>query len=683
MPFAARATKLSSGPTEPLLVAGIIRQALAHGPSPDPRHPRDLHMLTRLLLFLIGILPLLFADLFLVKPNARAGATMAALFLIGFLVVFATLAILLEPLAQRLLPKTHRKKAMSSLALGQAFFLAAALPLLLPGDFQRDFRNHFNWGAAYLVLSLLLFYPLLGRFWANRPIPSRLIERVVAIIALALPLTYFLEIQQIAPGTDQTAVHTDEQKTAPATPNVLLIVLDTLRYDTLQATWEGYQHFPQLDEFTKGAAKFERGYAGCNVTPGGHSTLFTGLYPAESGTLPKGLVRLDERYLTVTEFLQSYGYRTGATVTNARVSGRFGYRQGFEVYDDSLVNSSLKPSDAGERLSESSMIQFLGAPFSRKLVIGSFKAWKWSQHVPTAADTSRTALAMVDKMDIGPEEPWYLFLNYIDPHTPYLTRDDLAESFGPGYVDEEFHQVRRNTLRFTRRLHEIKAEISQGQDRSNALNWLQEVYREQCLELDEGVMMLLAGLRERSLLDEDTLILFTSDHGEHLGEHNEYHHGSTLLDEEVRVPFLLMGPGIEAGPVSTPVSGADFFATVCYAMALEDEAWPPTEGWPMQTPRAGRVIRFEHGSQRGILIDNHKMIAEDRGGELTWVAAYDLEQDPKELTNLIEQDLPWIRAVIENPPIRSSQDAERIIESDGSLNLADLGYADEMADAPQ
>ncbi len=637
-------------------------------------------MLTRLLLFLLGVLPILFVDLLLVRPDLRAGATVVVPFLTGLLVVLGLLSLVGEPLLQRLLPKTSRRNAMSSLALGQALFVSASLPLLLPIAWQQDFRNHFGWGVLYLGASLLVLYPILGRFWTKRAVPSRLHIRVLLVPVIALPLAYLLELRQLNMGPQQAGLADLDTQKASATPNVLLVVLDTLRYDTLHATWEGYQHFPQLDEFTQNAAKFERGYAGSNVTPGGHSALFTGLYPAESGTLPKGLVRLDESLLTISEFLQSYGYRTAATVTNARVSGRFGYRQGFEVYDDSLVNTSFQPSDAGERLGRSSIVQLLGAPLSRKLVHGAFKSWKWRRPVPTAADTSRTALAMMDKMNIEENEPWYLFLNYIDPHTPYLTREDLAETFGPGYEYGELSQVRRNTLQFTGKINDLQAAVDRGEEQSEALNWLQEAYREQCRELDEGVMMLLAGLRKRKLLDENTLILFTSDHGEHLGEHNQYHHGNTLLDEEVRVPFLLMGPGIEPGSESTPISGADFFATVCYAMGLEDEAWPRTEGWPMQTPRPGRVIRFEHGSQRGILMDHHKMIADDRNGALTWVQAYDLEQDPQELRNLINQDLPWIQAIIQNPPIRSSQDAERVIASDGTLNLADLGYADEVAD---
>lgn len=637
-------------------------------------------MFTRFLLFLAGILPVLFADVFLVRPNARTGATMAALFLIGLAVVLGILSLAAEPLLQRLLPKTARQRPMTSLALGQATFLAATLPLLLSRSWQVSFRNNFALGLIYLGVSVLLLYALLGRFWSKKPVPRLLVPIILAIPCLALPLTYFLEVRQLASFTGQTATLSQEPKTAPASPNVLLIVLDTLRYDTLQATWEGEQHFPQIDAFTENAAKFERGYAGSNVTPGGHSTLLTGLYPADTGTLPKGLVRMDESLETITEFLRSYGYRTGATVTNARVSGRFGYRQGFEVYDDSLVNNRFRPSEAGERLGLSGLVQLLGSPLTRKLVHGAFKSWKWQQYIPTAKDTSRVALAMADDMDIGEDEPWFFFLNYIDPHTPYLTRDDLAEDFGPGYEYEELSQVRRNTLQFTGKINELQAAVDRGEEQSEAMNWLQEAYREQCLELDEGVMTLLAGLRKRELLDENTIILFTSDHGEHLGEHNEYHHGGTLLDEEVRVPFLLMGPGIQPGPESTPVSGADFFATVCYAMGLADEAWPNTEGWPMQTPRPGRVIRFEHGSQRGILMDHHKMIAEDRNGELTWIAAYDLEQDPKELRNLIDEDLPWVQAIIQNPPILSSQDAERVIASDGTLNLADLGYADEVAD---
>jgi arylsulfatase A-like enzyme len=570
--------------------------------------------------------------------------------------------------------------------MGLTLCLAAVLPHLLPGQAESWFYLHFRWVLGYLVVSLLILYPLvvrgLDRILAKRELPKRLGLVFSLLFAGQLCFAVALEVNELNDlGKHSSMVSGENQSSleAPARPNVLLIVLDTLRFDTLRQEWQGQQHFPALDAFTEQAAYFERGYAGCNVTPGGHTTLFTGMLPSETGTLQRGLVELDERYLTVAEFLSSYGYRTGALVSNARVSGRFGYEQGFEVYDDSLVNPVINMSAIGERVSSSSLVKFFGAPYSKKLVRSWFIQLSWGSSLPTAAKTSQAALKMVDTMDIQKDEPWFLFLNYIDPHTPFITRKDLADAFGPGYSSPKLERTRRNVPKFHLNLQDVKAGLRNGEDRSEELNWLQEAYREQCLELDEGVDQFLKGLRAKGILDDNTLILITSDHGEHLGEHQAFNHGATLLDEEVRVPFLLLGPSVTPGSVATPVSGADFFSTVCYAMGLDGNDYPETSGVPLQIPRENRIIQFEHGELRGFLQGNHKMIAHDIGGELEWVAAYDLVSDPKELLNLIETGIDWVEAYKENPPIHSADGAELIEQGDGSLDLNALGYADEVS----
>jgi arylsulfatase A-like enzyme len=637
-------------------------------------------MIRRALLFLAGLSPLLLTEVLLGSGPIRSGLTLALVPMLALALVLALLFPLGEFLILRwLVPPQHRGSELTSWAMGLTLFVAAALPNLLPQDLLWSFRNRFVVGVAYLAAAGLVLYPVMVRLLATRGAPRRPGLILAAVLGLTFPLSWGLE--QAERPDEQAGLRLPGQAIldAPRKPNVLLVVLDTLRYDTMQQLWEGEQHFPHLDAFTADAAHFERGYAGCNVTPGGHSTLLTGYYPAETGTLARGNVRLDETYLTVAEFLQDYGYRTGATVSNVRVSGRFGYQQGFEAYDDSLVNSWIDFDDIGSRLAQSNLVQLFGAPHSRKLVGGAFAQLKWETRTPNAADTSRTTLAMVDDMDIGEDEPWFLFLNYMDPHTPFVTREDLAAAFGPG-LQSPLEENRHSIIRFTEDLRRMANDLRRGKDRSTDLAWLQEVYREQCLELDEGLHQLLVGLEERGMLDEETLILFTSDHGEHLGEHGAFNHGGTLLDEEVRVPFLLMGPDIVPGRVKTPVSGTDFFATVCYAMGLEDEEFPPTAGVPLQEPRAGRVIRFEHGLLRGFLIDTVKMVAEDRDGELHWIQAFDLAKDPQELDNLIDNGLPWVEALKANPPIRSSADAGRIEAGDGSVDLAGLGYVDEVAD---
>ncbi|MDP7063306.1 MAG: sulfatase [Planctomycetota bacterium] len=638
-------------------------------------------MRQRLTLFLLGFMPILFVELALSLQGVQAGMTIASAFMLIFGFGFALLFQFIEKVLRPLVPVDLRGQPVTNLAMGLAMSVAVLAPNLMPEQAQISFYNHFRWVLGYHVLSLLILYPIVVRLLGKRSMPQRSGYALAALVVVQLLAAVGIEARELAQARARKAIASaapTKVLEAPQRPNVLLLVLDTLRFDTLHQTWQGQQHFPALDAYTEDAAFFQRGYAGCNVTPGGHTTLFTGMYPAETGTLPRGLVSLDDQYLTVAEFLRSYGYRTVATVSNARVSGRFGYEQGFEVYDDSLVNPVINFSAIGERFGSSSLIKFFGAPYSRKLVRSAFVQMSWGSVLPIAEKTTKRALEVVDKMDIGEDEPWFMFLNYIDPHTPFVTRADLAEAFGPNYVSERLESVRRSIPKFHLGLQNLKAAIKAGELRENELNWLQEVYREQCLELDEGVDQLLQGLRDNGMLDDNTLILITSDHGEHLGEHNAYNHGSTLLDEEVRVPFLLLGPGIEKGIIETPVSGADFFSTVCYAMGLDPNDWPETAGIPLQLPQEGRYIRFEHGELRGFLQGTYKMIAHDIDGELEWVAAYDLATDPKELDNLISSGLEWVEDYKANPPIESSEGADIIEIGDDSLDLGALGYADEV-----
>jgi arylsulfatase A-like enzyme len=635
-------------------------------------------MKLRLVLFMLGVCPILFVDLAFVIPGTAAGATFQSALMLGFLCLLGLGFLIVEPLMRPLVPKGMKGSPMCALAMGLSLLVLGTLPHLLPTRLEAPLNNNFLVATLYLLVGVTVSYAAIIRVLENRKVPAKAGISLLILIGAQLPLAAYLEYSQEARYDEEPFAWSETQELAPRRPNVLLIVLDTLRYDTLHTEWMGQKHFPALDEITKDAAIYEGGYAGSNVTPGGHTTLLTGFYPAETGTLALGLVSLDEQYLTVTEFLRGYGYRTAATISNARVSGRFGYRQGFEIYDDSLVNPEFDLKNLGERFSFSSMVQLFGAPYSRKIVTAAFKQANNQMHgLPAAGDTSRSALNAMDALEIQDGEPWFLFLNYIDPHTPYVTRPDLAKAFGPGFKSEELEGVQVSVTKFHDHMKSVAADLKAGKDRSKDLLWLQEIYREQCLELDEGVEELLDGLTKRGLLDDNTLILITSDHGEHLGEHDAFHHGSTLLDEEVRVPFLLMGPGVNPGRISTPVSGVDFLSTVCYAMGLEEEDYPDSMGIPLQTPVEGRVIRFEHGELRGFLVDHVKMIARDRDGELTWEAAYDLRKDPKELDNLIDSGLEWVEALIANPPIQSSEDAGKIVAGDGSIDLGALGYADE------
>ncbi|MFK5955964.1 MAG: sulfatase [Planctomycetota bacterium] len=629
--------------------------------------------------FLLGFSPLLWLDGWNVFADTRSGTAVATLLLLLVAAVLGCALLRLKPL-NYLLPSRLRGLPVAAFALGLSLALCAQLPTWLPyADLPKLARRLLDVPVLFL-LTLLLAYPVLVRLMAWFPLPKRPGMWLAIIVISNMGYFHWLDGKSQQELTRTIRLPLGEES-AEAEPNVILLVFDTMRADTLHHQWKGQAHTPWLDAYTADARVFERGYSAANTTPGGHSALLTGRYPAENGTLAKGEVILPLSEVTLAEHLRGYGYRTVAAVTNARITRANGFGQGFEIYDDSLVLNDSVMHAALNRFGTSSLLRLLGGKkVKRGVTAVSKRLFRSSQLELNAADTTARVLASVDALEAQAGEPVFLFVNYIDPHFPYETRSDLAASFGPNYQNAEMDQIRNNSLQMHEMLRHAADDIRNGiisEEIQNRLEWLQEAYREQYLELDEGVKALFEGLEERGIMNENTLVLITSDHGEHLGAHGIMMHGRSLFEDEVHVPFLLMGPRVKAGTVSDPVSGVDFFATVLHAMGMTSDDAPGMMGVPLQEEIPIRVVRFESGRQRGFVVGNRKMIADDSGSELTWIEAYDLGEDPEEAVNLIDAGLPWVEAFKENPPIQPDSGASQIIAGSGQVDLAALGYADE------
>ncbi|MGB0952789.1 MAG: sulfatase [Planctomycetota bacterium] len=634
---------------------------------------------TRLAFFLLGYVPLVWFDAWNVFADARSGTALATLILLLAGSVLGLILLKLKPL-HFLLPAKNRQTTGAAFALGLTISLGAQLPTWLPYAEMSGGARRLLEVPLLLVLLLAVVYPILGRLLGGIAMPRKAIGVLVALVVLNMGWFQWQEmkLQKELTTTIRQPLGTQESE---AKPNVILLVFDTMRGDTLHETWRDQKHTPWLDEYTKDARIFSRGYAGANTTPGGHAALLTGRYPAENGTLPKGEVVLPQSETSVAEFLRGYGYRTAGTVTNARITRATGFAQGFEVYDDSLVLNDSVLFAGINRFSASSFVRLCGGKKAKRAVSAIAKrTLRTNQLELTAADTTRQVLATVDALDRQPEEPVFLFVNYIDPHFPYVTREDLALKFGPNVANERMEAIKNSSHMMHDLLRNDANEVRHGRiskEIQENFDWLQEAYREQYLELDEGVKELFEGLEERGVMNDNTIVLITSDHGEHLGAHGIMMHGRSLYEDEVHVPFLLMGPRVEPGRVEEPVAGVDFFATVLRSMGLQVEDSPNQMGVPLQDEIPVRVVRFESGIQRGFVVGHHKMVAEDNGTELTWVQAFDLKADPGELTNLVDSGADWVEAFKANPPIVPNSSATTVASSSGMVDLAALGYVDE------
>lgn len=284
-------------------------------------------------------------------------------------------------------------------------------------------------------------------------------------------------------------------------PNVLLVVLDTVRADHL-GCYGGPRITPTLDALAAAATRYERCTASSPWTVPSHASLFTGLDPHTHGAQSfevdsfEGLdnvYTLTEDKVTLAELLRDEGWATGGVVANAAyLKPAFGLNQGF---DD------------------------------------------WSVARVRAPRLNREALAWIDAR--APGEPWFLFLNYMDAHRPYNVE--------PLEGEEEIPQ-RESSAILLDELYD--AVVVRGEEPGDLGRRVREQYTRAVRNLDRALGELVAGLRERGLW-EDTILVVTSDHGEYFGEHGLVEHSKDVYEPALDVPLIVKPAGVSAGRLVT------------------------------------------------------------------------------------------------------------------------------------
>jgi arylsulfatase A-like enzyme len=184
------------------------------------------------------------------------------------------------------------------------------------------------------------------------------------------------------------------------------------------------------------------------------------------------------------------------------------------------------------------------------------------------------ALDWIDARD--PSRPFFLFINYMDPHDSYDPpkefRDKLAAKVKPELGFVRYRGDKRKTISSNEFVRDVAPRLSQQ-------DWRQmlDLYDAELAYLDAQIGELLAALKERGLLD-NTIVVITSDHGELFGEHGLANHFKTLSDEETHIPlFLRYPPGVPAGRrVQAPVQLRDILPTVLELAGIESAA--PMDG---------------------------------------------------------------------------------------------------------
>lgn len=388
----------------------------------------------------------------------------------------------------------------------------------------------------------------------------------------------------------------------PAAPNVIFVIIDTLRADHLGAYGSDLGLTPNLDAFASESYAFENAVATSSWTRPSIASMLTSRYPTALGVLDRQDT-LDPTFATFPVLLRQFGgYTTLGLIGNGNVSQNFGFGAGFDVYRMSRL---------------------------RRAYPGDFA-------IPVAEGITREALELVDSRDT--RKPFLLLVLYVDPHDPYLPHSDLMGRDPGG----RFSGSRQH-------LQQLARARPAGPEDFDRIRFL---YAGEVKYVDRWVGELLRALRQRDLY-EDAMVVITADHGEGLWSHGRRGHGDDLYQEQVHVPLMIKYPGMapdDARRIDAPVSLVDLAPTILRTVGAPV---PPSFQGSDLTPlvrgeRRGDAFDYvyseldlEGRAFESIRKGSLKLIVErqkEAHESTTSRELYDLASDPEERHDLLADD---------------------------------------------
>ena len=300
-------------------------------------------------------------------------------------------------------------------------------------------------------------------------------------------------------------------------PNIIFILVDTLRADYLGAYGFEGRVSPEMDALARESILFRNCFTQSPWTKPAVATLFTSLHPQVHGLtnhegkywgeatpeMRTGI--LSRRATTLAERLRESGYETAGFIANPWLDAAYGFDQGFDVYYDEETDFST----------------------TARHLMDDVRAWFDAREA---------------------DKPYFLYLHLMDVHAPYsASRPDFItvrqsptlqsdHILGP----KEMPDLRWHNL-------EIRPSWATDEMRREVAYWRAR-YASGVRATDRRLGLFLDYLRKRNELDSSILVL-TSDHGEELFEHGDWSHGQSLFDHQLRIPLIIRNPQGRGGGV--------------------------------------------------------------------------------------------------------------------------------------
>lgn len=544
-----------------------------------------------------------------------------------------------------------------TLPTSSGFALALVVFVFFFGRFQSVFDKGI---VKFLILSIALLVGLMAGFFSFTAVEyfekrEKLWQRLfrmtyfasliiwIGLISVVGGLTADRFLNGIPglpkrPRINQTA---DAEK-----PNIILLTIDAQRADHLGFYGYSSETSPHLDAIAQGGVIFENAFVNAPWTLPSLASMVSSRLPTDLQISVENLSlreveregRLTDQVEVMAERMQTLGYNTQAILTNKWLVSQRGFDQGF----DGFVNlEKLMPYHYHFHFKNMALVIFLNRIPGVRENLESYYSFLFSpsgerQFATPAWEINHWALSWLENFK---NNRFFLWLHYIDPHVPY----DPGVNYGPDL--SSLGPIREAELR------QASAQDPEG------IRW-REVDKEGLVKLYDGDVSLVDAaigqvwekFGELGLI-EKTILIVSADHGEEFWDHDGMDHGRTFYQETIRVPLIIVGPGIKPKKVSQNVSLLDIFPTVVDLVGgrIPQEVQgrslkPLIEGQFLPDKEIVSEGTGRGPEQRAIILGSYKLIHDFFSEE---DKLFNFRRDPQEKINLTEQD-PIMTSLLRN-----------------------------------
>ena len=429
-------------------------------------------------------------------------------------------------------------------------------------------------------------------------------------------------------------------------PNVLLIMTDQHRWDYLGCYGADFVDTPNIDRLAASGLRFTKAFTNAPVCAPARIGLATGIHPARIGALDNNCY-LPSQLPTYYQRLRDGGYRVGCVgkldlakpdIYNGRDGDRPAvYRWGFthpEEVEGKMHAAQGDPSAPHgpytHYLNGRGRLMSFREDYRKRAEAGWILGVSHDSVLPTEdfhdMYIGRRAARWIE--NIADDFPWHLFVSFVGPHDPFDPPSEYAEIFHGTVMPSAIRSLREGKPRWIK-----------GRQRACNEAELAHIRRQYCALIkliDDQVGLLLAALKRRDMLD-NTVIIFTSDHGEMLGDHDLWQKQAPY-EPAMHIPLIVAGPGIERGGVSdTIVDMMDLNPTICALANLAPA--PDTDARSLDQILIGE--QTVHRQEIMTALPNFRCLRTastkfvDNSNDLP--EFYDLAHDPEETHNLADE----------------------------------------------